>query len=176
MSSSEPVPRSDNIAPGELPKRLDGEQKDLLMAIFEFSSLLRRREPPGDSKLALGRTLRRHGLEQRHAAALLTIGLYGPMTVTQLSDRHHVTVKTSSLIGVELERAGLIQRRPDPADRRRTILTIPEGKQRAVNEGLARRAAVMHGALERLTPAQRNGLITGLRVLAEEMASERPSR
>lgn len=175
MSSSEPFPRPDDVASREPSKRLDAQQTELLMAILEFSSLLRRREPGGDSKLALGRTMKWHGLEQRHAAALLTIALFGPMTVTQLSERHHVTVKTSSLVAVQLERAGLIERRADPADRRRTVLAIAKNKRRAVNAGLARRAAHIRRALERLTPSQRKGLITGLRVLADEMATESSS-
>jgi DNA-binding MarR family transcriptional regulator len=95
------------------------------------------------------------------------------MSVTELARRHHVMVKTASLIAVELEQAGLVERRHDPADRRRTILTIAEGRERAVNEGLEKRAAHLRRTLDRLTPSQREGLITGLEVLAEEISRER---
>jgi DNA-binding MarR family transcriptional regulator len=81
-------------------------------------------------------------------------------------------VKTASLIAVELEQAGLVERRHDPADRRRTILTITEGRERAVSEGLEKRAAHLRRTLDRLTPSQREGLITGLEVLAEEISAE----
>lgn len=117
--------------------------------------------------------MREHGLEQRHASALLNIALFGPMSVTQLAERHHVTLKTASLVAVELEEAGLVERHEDPADRRRTIIAIAKGKQRAVAEGLNRRAARLERALTRLTPSQREGLIIGLEVLAEEMAGDR---
>lgn len=102
--------------------------------------------------------------------ALLSLALYGPMTVTALAKRHHVMVKTASLIAVELETAGLIERREDPADRRRTIVAIAKGKERAVDNGLSRRAAPLQRTLARLSAAQRDGLITGLEVLTEEMS------
>ena len=95
------------------------------------------------------------------------------MTVTQLATRHHVMVKTASLIAVELERAGLIERREDPADRRRTIVAIAKGKEQAVDAGLTKRAAPLQRALDRLTPAQRDGLIASLEVLGEELSRER---
>jgi DNA-binding MarR family transcriptional regulator len=140
-----------------------------MAAILEFSALVRRPEQHESSRLALGRTMRKHGLEQRHASALLTIALHGPLTITQLAARHHVTLKTASLIAVELEQAGLIQRREDPTDRRRTIVTIAKGKERAINEGLNDRAAHLTRALERLTPQQREALITGLETLTNEL-------
>jgi len=165
--------RSARAKQAALAGQIDERHKELLMAIAEFSLLLRRPEPPGRSKLALGRTLQRHGLEQRHATALLTIALYGPMTVTELSRRHHVSLKTASLIAVQLHHVGLIDRRDDPADRRRTILSVAASKERAVHDGLHRRAAHLERTLDRLTPSERKGLLTGLRVLTEEMTHER---
>jgi DNA-binding MarR family transcriptional regulator len=157
----------------EASQQFADQGKRLMAAILEFSALIRRPEPHESSRLALGRTMRKHRLEQRHASALLTIALYGPMTITQLAGRHHVTLKTASLIAVELEQAGLIQRREDPTDRRRTIVTIPKNKERAINEGLNARAAHLARTLNRLTPQQRDGLITGLETLTEEMARDR---
>jgi DNA-binding MarR family transcriptional regulator len=167
------VTGADRSGQPEAPQQFDDERKRLMAAILEFSALVRRPEPNESSRLALGRTMRKHGLEQRHASALLTIALYGPMTITQLAGRHHVTLKTASLIAVELEQAGLIQRREDPSDRRRTIVTIAKGKERAVHEGLNERASHLARALNRLTPQQREGLITGLETLSEEMARGR---
>src|SRR2546430_2392001 len=170
--------------------RFDQYCKRLLAAILELSLLQReqprRRQPQvherqteeprrheGSSPRRLDRVMRAHGLGARHATALLSVALSGPMTVTQLATRHHVMVKTASLIAVELERAGLIERREDPADRRRTIVAIAKGKERAVEEGLNRRAAHLQRALDRLTSWQREGLITGLEALAEEMSRDR---
>jgi DNA-binding MarR family transcriptional regulator len=176
-----PAPKTPTQAPNasapdsstQPPQKLDDERKRLMTAIAEFASLLRRPEPAGPTRLALSRTMQKHGLEPRHASALLTIALHGPLTITQLAQRHHVTVKTASLIAVELEEARLVQRREDPTDRRRTIVTIAKGKETAVNEGLKQRAAHLQRTLDRLTPGQRDGLITGLEVLTEEMTRDR---
>ena len=158
---------------------LDANRKRLLAAILVFS-LLQRRKPEvqksqhrdAPSRLRLDKALGERGLGTRHATALLSIALYGPMSVTELAKRHHVMVKTASLIAVELETAGLIERREDPADRRRTIIAIAKGKERAVADGLNRRAEPLQRTLVRLSAAQRDGLITGLEVLTEEMARE----
>jgi DNA-binding MarR family transcriptional regulator len=164
---------ADPHARPDAPQQIDDERKRLMAAILEFSALIRRGEPTDSSRLALGRAMQKHGLEQRHASALLTIALYGPMTITQLAGRHHVTLKTASLIAVQLEQAGLIQRREDPTDRRRTIVTIAKGKERAIGEGLNNRAAHLDRTLNRLTPQQREGLVIGLETLTEEMARSR---
>jgi DNA-binding MarR family transcriptional regulator len=152
---------------------LDEETKRLLAAILEFSARMRRDEPrseKGEPGLRLGRVLQEHGLGSRHTIALLSVALWGPMTVSQLALRHHVLVKTASLVAVELEGARLIERREDPADRRRTILTLARGKEQVVEEALRKRAAPLRRTLDQLSPAQREGLIMGLESLAREMS------
>jgi DNA-binding MarR family transcriptional regulator len=155
---------------------LDQDTKRLLTAILEFSAVVRREEPKAegrDSGLRLSRAMREHGLGARHASALLSVALWGPMSVSDLAGRHRVVVKTASLIAVELEHAGLLERREDRADRRRTILTVGRGKERVVSEGLEKRAAPLRRVLDALTPSQREGLIVGLEALAQEMAVPR---
>lgn len=173
-------PRRPGQVRGPARVRIDEQCKRLLAAILELSLL--QREPPrrpqpqrreSSSSLRLDRAMQQHGLGGRHATALLSVALYGPMTVTQLAKRHRMMVKTASLIAVELEAAGLIERREDPADRRRTILAIAKGKERAVDAGLNKRAAPLQRALDRLTPRQRDGLIVGLEVLGAELSRER---
>ena len=155
--------------------RLDDEGKRLLAAILEYSLLLRPRQhqEQGSSQLGLDRVMKAHGLGPRHITALLSVALYGPLSVTQLAERHHMLVKTASLIAVELEAAGLLERREDPTDRRRTIVAIAKGKEGAIEQGLNRRAAPLRRTLDRLDPAQRRALITGLEVLGEELSRAR---
>ena len=95
------------------------------------------------------------------------------MSVTELARRHRVLVKTASLVAVQLEEAGLIERRADPSDRRRTILTIAPAKERIVAHGLRRRMASLDRVLDRLSKTQRRGLIVGLERLATAMGNER---
>ena len=103
-------------------------------------------------------------------ARLLSIALYGPMTVTRLAEHHRVTVKTASLVAVELEQAGLIERREDPTDRRRTIVAIARGKEGAVERGVANRLAPLSRTLDRFNESERDALITGLELLTTEMS------
>ena len=157
-----------------LAEGLDDDTKRLLVAILEFSAVMRREEPKAearDSSLGLSRAMREHGLGTRHASALLSVALWGPMSVSELAYRHHVLVKTASLVAVELEQAGLLERREDPADRRRTILIVAHGKEQVVKAGLEKRAAPLRRILEQLTPPQREGLVLGLEALARETAS-----
>jgi DNA-binding MarR family transcriptional regulator len=155
------------------PGSLDEETKQLLAAILEFAALVRRDEPrpqQRDAGVGLGRAMGKHGLTARHASALLTIALWGPMSVTQLADRHHVAVKTASLVAVELEQAGLVERRQDATDRRRTILVLARRKKRLIAAGLTTRAAPVQRTLLQLNRPQRQNLITGLAILVREMS------
>ena len=155
--------------------RLNDEGKRLLAAILEYSLLLRPQphHDHGSSQLGLDRAMKAHRLGPRHITALLSVALYGPLSVTQLAERHHMLVKTASLIAVELEAAGVLERSEDPADRRRTIVAIARGKERAIEQGLNRRAAPIRRTLDRLSPAERRGLIAGLEVLGEELSRAR---
>ena len=62
-------------------------------------------------------------LSPRHVAALEQIR-GGPLTVGELASRLDLTLPTVSGVLADLDRAGLVERRPDPADRRRTIVQI----------------------------------------------------
>lgn len=151
-------------------ERIDDDTKRLLAAILDFTSMQRHHEASErPSPLGIGRVLQRHGLAARHTTALLTVALHGPMTVTQLAQRQRIKLKAASLTAVELEQAGLLERREDQTDRRRTIVAIPKSKERAVDQGLLNRANHLRRTLDRLTPQQRDGLITGLNTLTEEL-------
>jgi DNA-binding MarR family transcriptional regulator len=158
---------------GVAPAELDEDIKRLLAAILDLSSLQRRRESnERPSQLRIGRPVQNHALAARHTSALLTVALYGPMTVTELAERQRIKLKAASLTAVELEQAGMLERREDPGDRRRTILTLPKTKEHVIRQGLLARAAHLQRTLDRLSPAERRGLIKGLEVLTEEMASD----
>lgn len=151
-------------------EQIDDDVKQLLTAILDFTSTQRHHEASEQpSALGIGRALKRHGLAARHTSALLTVALHGPMTVTQLAERQRIKLKAASLTAVQLEQAGLLERREDPADRRRTIIAIPKSKEHTVNQGLLNRAHPLRRTLDRLTPQQRDGLITGLNTLSEEL-------
>jgi DNA-binding MarR family transcriptional regulator len=152
-------------------EQIDNDTRQLMAAILDFTSMQRHDEATERrSSLGIGQAMQGHGLAGRHMSALLTVALHGPMTITQLAEHQRTKLKAASLTAVELEQAGLLHRREDPADRRRTIVAIPTSKERAIHEGLRNRAVHLRRTLERLTPQQREGLITGLNTLTEELA------
>jgi DNA-binding MarR family transcriptional regulator len=71
----------------------------------------------------------------------------------------------STLVGQLTER-GLLQRTPDPADRRVARLTLTEPARRQVDAWRDRRAAMVSTALDDLSPADRDALGAALPVLA----------
>ena len=63
------------------------------------------------------------GLGPRHAAALSLLGARGELTVGELAGTLGMSVAHASLVLGELARAELVERRPDPQDRRRTLVS-----------------------------------------------------
>jgi MarR family transcriptional regulator, lower aerobic nicotinate degradation pathway regulator len=59
-----------------------------------------------------------------HYAVLATLDEFGPASQTELSD--HTGIYRSDLVGVvaELAERGYVERAPDPADRRRNVVTL----------------------------------------------------
>ena len=77
----------------------------------------------------------------------------GPLTVSELASRLDLTLPTVSGVLADLDRAGLVDRQPDPADRRRTIVELLRGdfkRERIKNMRrllLALLAAVLMGSI-----------------------------
>jgi DNA-binding MarR family transcriptional regulator len=64
-----------------------------------------------------------------------------------------------------LERAGLIERKPDPADRRGVLVQLTEHGERLAEESLHAVIAADEDFLEPLSPRQRNSVASALRQL-----------
>jgi DNA-binding MarR family transcriptional regulator len=93
----------------------------------------------------------REGLGPSDAQFLTLLRAYGPMTAGELAARTGLTSGSTTGVLDRLQRAGLVARHRDPADRRRVIVTADEatitarlaphyaGQQRRLDEALARR-------------------------------------
>ncbi|MDT7803119.1 MAG: hypothetical protein QOI78_6552 [Actinomycetota bacterium] len=101
-------------------------------------------------------------LAPRHLSLLSYLLFDGPMTVTELAGRLEVAPTTASLMVGDLNRQGVLNRDEDPADRRRTIVSITPDKRPAVDAWLARGAQAWSNALAPLTPAERKLVISTL--------------
>lgn len=118
--------------------------------------------------IALWKTIgrvQRHELSRTAASLLATLRDGGPQRVTALADAEAVAQPTMTTLVGRLERAGLVERRPDPADARAVLVTITaEGLERllAIREA---RAAVLDERLAVLEPEEREALAAAIPVL-----------
>lgn len=108
-------------------------------------------------KTTVPERLRSLNLAPRHLSLLSHLVFDGPALVNELAARLQVAPTTVSLMVADLSRQGVVERKPDPADRRRTIVSISDDPetQEAINGWLARGASSWGKALEPLTPRER---------------------
>jgi DNA-binding MarR family transcriptional regulator len=113
--------------------------------------------------LRLGRRLRseRPGSSVSLSALgmLSTLHRVGPMPAARLAQAERLQPQSLSRLIAQLERDGLIQRRPGPEDRRTLILEITAAGRQALSRDMAARRAWLEGAMRRvLVPAEREML------------------
>jgi DNA-binding MarR family transcriptional regulator len=111
-------------------------------------------------------------LAPRHLSLLAYLLFDGPMGVNDLAGRLEVAPATVSLMVGELSRKGIVDRREDDADRRRTIVSIAEPSRPAVEAWLGRGAKAWRKALEPLTPAQRRLFVDTLHAYEREATAD----
>jgi len=97
-------------------------------------------------------------LSPRHVAALEQIR-GGPLTVGELASR----------LGPDPPRAGLVERRPDPADRRRTIVQIIPGQATLIGHWLDGAATPLARVLHKLTPGEQEAFLKAMDLLETEL-------
>jgi DNA-binding MarR family transcriptional regulator len=114
--------------------------------------------------------LRRFTLAPRHLSLLAYLLLDGEMGVNELASRLEVAPATASLMIGDLSRQGLLDRREDDADRRRTMVSIAERHRAAVDGWLARAADSWTKALVPLTPRERQRFVETIRTFEQELS------
>ena len=110
-----------------------------------------------------------HRLTARHGAVLGQLAVVESMGVSQLARVMGVSLSTASEIVGDLNRAGIVERREDPTNRRRTLVQLAEQHRASVEQLVASRAAPLMRVLERLTDRDRQGFAAGLRAWAAEV-------
>jgi len=109
-------------------------------------------------------------LAPRHLTAFAIVAMHGPLSVSQLAQREGCATTTSSLVTTQLADAGLIERREDTVDRRRTVITVAPAYRKDSRQVLNARLAPLRRAMERMGPERARIVMEGLAVLAEEIA------
>jgi len=98
---------------------------------------------------------RRAGISQTDLDALEHLEAAGPLTQRQLGDRLALTSGAVTMLADRLERAGLVRRRPHPADRRFVLLELSQGAIDRAPAGLASYHAAISALIASLADDQR---------------------
>ncbi len=107
-------------------------------------------------------------LSPRHVAALEQLR-GGPVTVSELASRLGLTLSTVSGVLADLDRAGLVERSPDPGDRRRTIVQITPGQAGVISEWLDGAASPLARVLDKLAPGEQQAFLKAMNLLETEL-------
>lgn len=107
-------------------------------------------------------------LGPRHVAALQQLRA-GPVTVGKLASRLGLTLPTVSGVLADLDRAAFVERRPDPGDRRRTIVAIAPDKSAVISAWLDGAALPIARVLDKLTPGEQEAFLKAMDLLEAEL-------
>lgn len=126
-------------------------------------------------RAVLGQLVRRLRAENRlpltHAAVLGRLDRDGPRSVSELAAGERVRPQSMAQAVGDLERDGLLERRPDPADRRRALVELTDaGRSTLQADRRQREGWLAQTILESLTREQQQTLCEAvplLRALAE---------
>lgn len=113
---------------------------------------------------------RRHHLTGRHGAVLVQLVSGREITVGSLSDRLNVHLSTTSELVGDLSWVGLTERRREPSDRRRVLVSLADEYRPLMERFVANRAAPLLRVLEHLSPEELKGFAAGLERWAAEVS------
>jgi DNA-binding MarR family transcriptional regulator len=97
--------------------------------------------------------------------ALRVLGHHGQKRLSELSDRLHIAPRSATEVVDALEGRDLVRRRPDPGDRRATLVELTEHGAGVLDEIRAARGSEADRAFGRLSQQDRDHLARILRQL-----------
>ena len=103
---------------------------------------------------------------------LAQVALNDGQTVGELAEAVGLSLPAASKLTTELEAHGLVRRREDPDDRRRTVVELNEETVGTVRAWIERRNRPLEEALATLTPDERRAFLKGLAALAAALMEE----
>lgn len=129
-------------------------------------------------RLAVGRLARKlrqqslGGLTPSQRSVLASLDRCGPITLSRLAEVEAVSRPAVSGIASRLEEKGLIERRPNPADRRSALVALSAEGRTVLQEGRRERTAVLAMGMERLSDEERRLLAEAIEVLDRLVGDE----
>lgn len=116
-----------------------------------------------------------HRLTSRHGAVCVQLMAEEEISIGELATRMGLALSTVSELVGDLDRAEWAGRRPDPANRRRTLVHLLPERRPHMEKFVARRAEPLLTAMATLTPEERAGFRAGLQAWAHEIRNWRTS-
>ncbi len=98
-------------------------------------------------------------------ATLRHLTRHGSRSVSELAKADRVTTQAISLRIAPLAAAGLVTRRTDPADARRTLVDVTDRGRQTVERAQQSAHAALEAAVKNLTRPERAALVSALPVL-----------
>ena len=102
-----------------------------------------------------------------HLRALRALKRHGMMRLSELSDHLHIAPRSTTEVVDALESRGLVQRRPDPGDRRATLVEVTEHGASVLDAIRAARGTETERVFGRLSQTDRAHLARILRKLRD---------
>ncbi len=115
--------------------------------------------------------MRESGLGPRHATTLHAL-LEAPRTVGELAVQLRLTLATVSGVVADLDRAGLVARTQDPADRRRTVVTVRAERRSDAEAWVEASTSPLARTLEQLTPGERASFVKAMDILQQRLEED----
>jgi len=103
--------------------------------------------------------------------ALRTLSHHGTMHLSHLSDRLHIAPRSTTEVVDALESRDLARRRPDPDDRRATLVEVTEHGASVLGEIRDARGSETERIFSQLPPADQADLARILRTLRDQLRS-----
>jgi DNA-binding MarR family transcriptional regulator len=111
-------------------------------------------------------------LGRRHVGLLAQIGTEGERSVGELARELDLSLPAASKLTRDLEDHGLVERREDPEDRRRTVVALSPRTAKRVRAWLEQRSKPLEQALATLDTTEREAFLKGLRALGDALMEE----
>ncbi|WP_420450671.1 MarR family winged helix-turn-helix transcriptional regulator [Ilumatobacter sp.] len=127
------------------------------------------------SVLRLARNIRTNTIGDvtpSQVAVLSTLVRHGDCSVGEIAEHEHVRPPSVSRIVAHLEERGLVDRHPDPADRRRVVIGLSSLGRSYVEEVRAAANTWLGDRLDRLGPGDLEAVIAALPALERLLAPD----
>jgi len=134
-----------------------------------------------DLRVVVGQLIRRLRAEQSsfsisQGAVLGRLDREGPQSVSDLAAAERVRPQSMAQTVADLESSGLVDRTPDPDDRRRALVALTEAGLETIRVSRREREGWLAAEIAELTPEDRRTLARAVELLSAIASSAAPSR